>query len=65
MKMTEAESMMAWLERRLTSNSAIPIYVKAFKKMWLEEFGTLDGIPEEFKKKVEDKYWELKGESTE
>lgn len=58
--MTEEKNMMAWLERRLTSSHVIPLHVQTFKDMWAKEFGTLDNIPSEFKKKVEDRYKELK-----
>lgn len=63
----EAESCMAWLDRRLVIASyyTIPSYVKVFKREWEEHVGPLDTIPSEYKDKVMSIYRERKGREME
>lgn len=59
----EAASIIAWTERRLemcVSSSTVRAYIKLFKQMWKESFGSLDSVPQEFKDKVEKLHNELK-----
>ena len=60
--MTDQESMIAWLEHRISRSVyyTIPIYVGQFEDMWMEKFGTLDTVPRELKDKVNDRYKKLK-----
>lgn len=56
---TEANSIIAWTERRLliANNSySIKLYVNLFKTMWIDSFGSLDSIPATFKVEVENRY---------
>lgn len=57
------ESLIAWLERRLeyADYLSLPIYVKQFEQMWVEEYGNLDGIPQELKDRTMEKYKRMKG----
>lgn len=58
----EADSIMAWLDRRLewASAQSIPLYVTSFKGLWLDAFGTLDSIPDSYKDKVRARFEELR-----
>jgi hypothetical protein len=58
----EAASIIAWTERRLehSDSGMVRFYANEFKKMWLESFGSLENVPQEFKDKVETLYDELK-----
>lgn len=58
----EADSIMAWLDRRLewSTSGTLPLYVSRFKKEWCDSFGTLDTVPQEYKDKVKARYTKLK-----
>lgn len=61
--LSESESIMAWLDRRLeyaTSATEVNINVKRFLSIWSDFFGTTDNIPQWYKDKVEARYHELK-----
>ncbi len=60
--MDSYSSMIQWLEHRIENASyyTIPIYVGQFEDMWMEEFGTLEHIPKELKRKVSTKYKQLR-----
>lgn len=60
----EAASLMAWMDRRLerADVKTLPLYVLAFKSMWLSSFDTLDNIPQEYNDKVIALYKRLKEE---
>jgi hypothetical protein len=38
----------------------IPLYVRVFKRMWYDSFGTFDNVPQEFKDRVTAQYQSLK-----
>ncbi|KTS84432.1 hypothetical protein NS115_03615 [Paenibacillus jamilae] len=51
------DSLLGWLDRRLEwPDMTIPISVRAFRSMWLKEFGTEANIPEWIKQKATQKY---------
>jgi hypothetical protein len=56
------QSLIGWLEYRVenASYSTIPIRIGQFESMWLEEFGTLDDIPQDLKDTVSKRYEDLK-----
>lgn len=60
----ESDSIMAWLDRRLewANKGTLPLYVAAFKNMWLESFSTLDTVPQEYKDKITERFNQLKEE---
>jgi hypothetical protein len=57
--MTERESLIAWLEHRLSwGHLSIPISVGIFRRMWRDQFGDESGIPQELKDKAMKAYHE-------
>jgi hypothetical protein len=60
----EAASIIAWVERRLAFSNSIDMvnmYMKTFKREWIESFGTMDNVPSDFKERIELKRREIKG----
>lgn len=55
---TEEESLMMWLDHRLehATSSQFRFLVDEFKKMWVDQFGSEDSIPEDFKENVSQLY---------
>ena len=55
------QSLMMWLDRRLeeTTPAMMKSYVNIFKRMWIEEFDSLDGLSQEYKDKILKQYQEL------
>lgn len=61
LSLAEGESMMAWLERRINQTddpSTIRTYQKKFVEMWKQNYVNTQDIPQDFKDKVERKWWE-------
>ncbi|MFB0831461.1 hypothetical protein ACEU2D_17895 [Brevibacillus laterosporus] len=64
--MTEQESLIAWLYRRIQhapDMGTIRFNYLYFKDMWLKEFGTLTNIPEEVYDQIRMKLESLKREA--
>ncbi|WP_158442456.1 hypothetical protein [Paenibacillus pini] len=51
---------MEWLDRRLTTWSVIPSYIRIFKSEWREHVGSEELIPQEYRDKIKNVYDELK-----
>ncbi|MGG0793754.1 hypothetical protein ABE137_07080 [Brevibacillus laterosporus] len=61
--MTEQESLIAWLYRRIQhapDKGTIQFYYLYFKDMWFKEFGTLTNIPEDVYDQIRMKLESLK-----